>query len=164
MNYTTIRERIKTGDLLFWSHGSWASWNDIQVMIVRAFTLSEYSHVGVAWVIGGRVFVIHAIGRGVVIEPLSNQDSFYWCPMGTEFPEKAIDAGLSRVGESYSKLQAILAAVRKLKIGADRQWECAEFAIWFWRQAGIEIGAVATPAALARDLQRAGKGLEWIDL
>lgn len=164
MNYSEIRHEIRTGDLLFWSHGPWASWNDAQVLIVRAFTLSEYSHVGVAVVLAGRVFVVHAIGRGVVIEPLSNQDAFYWCPMGFAFPESALDAGMSRVGERYSKWQALLGFFRKLKIGSDRQWQCAEFAIWFWQQAGLILGEVATPAALAREMQSLGKPLRLVKI
>jgi hypothetical protein len=164
MDYPAIRHEIRTGDLLFWSHGSWSSWADIQTLAVRAFTMSEYSHVGVAVVLAGRVFVVHAIGRGVVIEPLSNQDAFYWCPMGHDFPESALDAGMRRVGESYSKWQAVLAFFQKLRIGADTQWQCAEFALWFWQQAGIVIGDTATPAALARQMNALGKPLHWVKI
>lgn len=164
MDYPAIRPQIRTGDLLFWSHGSWASWNDIQVLAVRAFTMSEYSHVGVAVVLAGRVFVVHAIGRGVVIEPLSNQDAFYWCPMGFAFPEAALDAGMSRVGERYSKWQALLGFFKKLRIGADKEWQCAEFALWFWQQAGLILGDVATPAAIAREMQSLGKQIRYVEI
>ncbi len=162
MGYPAIRDQIRTGDLLFWSHGSWASWSDIQVLLVRAFTLSEYSHVGVAVVLAGRVFVVHAVGRGVVIEPLSNQDAFYWCPMGFTFPDSALDAGMRRVGERYSKWQALQGFFKKLKIGADKEWQCAEFVLWFWEQAGLVLCDIATPAALAREMQSIGKELRYI--
>ena len=162
MNYHAIRAQIRTGDLLFWSHGDWASLDGIQVLIVRAFTMSEFSHVGVAVVLAGRVFVAHAIGRGVVIEPLSNQDAFYWCPLGFAFPEPALDAGMSRVGERYSKWQALLGFFRKLRIGADKEWQCAEFTLWFWQQAGLILGDVATPAAIAREMRALGKELHWV--
>lgn len=164
MDYAAIRDQIHTGDLLFWSHGSWASWSDIQVLLVRAFTLSEYSHVGIAVVLAGRVFVVHAIGRGVVIEPLSNQDAFYWCPIGFAFPDSALDAGMRRVGEHYSKWQALLAFFKRLKIGDDALWQCAEFVLWFWEQAGLVLCDTATPAALAREMRSLGKPLHWVKI
>lgn len=164
MNYATARPQIKTGDLLFWSHGSWQNWHDIQVLAVRVFDTSEYSHVGFAWVVLGRVFVIHAIGRGVCVEPLSTQGSFYWLPMGADFPEEALEKGFSRVGESYSKWQAIFGFLRRLKIGDDKLWQCAEFVIWLWQQAGITLSDVATPAGVARSVLATGRSLQWIDL
>lgn len=157
MDYATARGKIKTGDLLFWSSGSWSSWHDIQVLAVRLFTLSEYSHVGVAWVANGRVFVIHATGRGVIIEPLSLQGSFYWVPMRTKFSAEALEAGFSRVGERYSKMQAIAGFLRRLPIGSDPLWQCAEFVIWFYAKNGIALSHLATPAGVAKSVMALGR-------
>jgi hypothetical protein len=57
MKYEAAREKVKSGDLLAWSHRGWRSWYDIQIQLVRFFTQSEYSHVGIAWVVGGRVHI-----------------------------------------------------------------------------------------------------------
>ena len=69
--YSEYRDQIKSGDLLAWSHRGFRSWHDFKVQAVRLFTQSEYSHVGIAWVVGGRVFVIEAVEPRVRIFPLS---------------------------------------------------------------------------------------------
>lgn len=163
MKYADARAQIKTGDLLFWSHGSWRSWKSIQVVIVRAMTLSEYSHVGVAWVVNGRVFVVHAIGRGVCIEPLSTQGEFYWLPMRTEFSEEALDRAFSRVGDKYSKLQAIMGFLGLLKAGEDRVWQCAEFVVWFYQQVGYALSDCVTPSGIARAAMAHGHTLQLVE-
>jgi len=60
MKYSEVRDTIKSGDLLAWSHRGWRTWYDIKIQAVRFFTQSEFSHVGVAWAVGGRVFVLEA--------------------------------------------------------------------------------------------------------
>ena len=148
MNYVKARTKIKTGDLLFWSHGSFKSWHDIEVLIVRAATLSEYSHVGFAWVVNGRVFVIHAISRGVCIEPLSNQGSFYWLPMDVEFSDDVLDKAFRFLG--------------RLKPGADKSWMCAELMSWFYEQAGYVLSREITPAGIAKAALSNGKTIQYI--
>ena len=53
MKYINFRENIVSGDLLAWTHHGWNSWYNFQIQMVRAFTQSEYSHVGIAWCTGG---------------------------------------------------------------------------------------------------------------
>ena len=79
-HYANIRQHIKSGDLLAWSHRApwWASLRDCKIALVRLFTRSEYCHVGIAWVLGGRVFVIEAVKPEVRIYPLSKLAPFYW--------------------------------------------------------------------------------------
>jgi hypothetical protein len=109
MKYEAAREKIKSGDLLAWSHRGWRSWYDIQIQLVRFFTQSEYSHVGIVWVVGGRVLVIEAVTPKVRIYPLSKLGTFYWLPYSEPWTAHHEELALSYVGTEYSKLEAIAA-------------------------------------------------------
>ena len=82
-SYQEVRSSIKSGDLLFWSHRELKSWYDLKVQIVRMVTRSEYSHVGVAWVTGGRVFALEAVVPLIRIYPLSHYVRSTTCPRGS---------------------------------------------------------------------------------
>lgn len=109
MRYQDARNKIKSGDLLAWSHRGWRSWYDIQIQLVRFFTQSEYSHVGVAWVTGGRVFVIEAVTPKVRIYPLSKLGEFYWTPGFLDWTPELEERALGYVGTEYSKMEALAA-------------------------------------------------------
>jgi hypothetical protein len=109
MKYEAAREKIKSGDLLAWSHRGWRSWYDIQIQLVRFFTQSEYSHVGIAWVVCGRVLVIEAVTPKVRIYPLSKLGDFYWVPYSEPWTVDDEEIALSYVGTEYSKLEALAA-------------------------------------------------------
>jgi len=164
MDYAAARPQIRTGDLLAFSGGSLRSLKDAQVLAIRIVDWTPYTHVGIAWVVCGRVFIIHAIGRGVSIEPLSNQGSFYWLPLGLQIEEAALEPAFARIGEHYSKWQAILGFFRRLKIGADRAWQCAEWVIWFYRQVGHPLlAAEAKPSSVVQSALQAGRFLWWVE-
>lgn len=151
MNYTAIRDQIQSGDVLAWSHYEWASWYDLQVQAVRICTESEYCHVGLAWVAGGRVWCIESVEPVVRVVPLSNLvgRGFYWLPMRVQMSEQELEFALAKVGHGrYSKLQAVQAQLGTLAIGVDDQWECAELVIAARRLSGCDLGNKATPAAV----------------
>lgn len=154
--YANHRRAIRSGDLLAWSHRGWRSWYDWQIQIVRMATRSEYSHVGIAWVTGGRAFVLEAVAAGVRIMPLSGLLPCYWLPLDAPWTEGVETAALARVGERYSRWQAVAAWLRLLAPGADRRWQCAEYAWSVLAAAGIALGATLTPAALVAAAQRRG--------
>lgn len=147
MKYLYTRDDIRSGDLIALSHNRWASWSDVQVMAIRVFRMTEYSHVGVAWRICGRLFILHAIGGGVSITPLSLNLPFYWLPLDQWTPE-AEEYALSTVGQRYSKWQAILAGLGMLRGGTDDRWECAEWANMVLRRCGHDVGDAYTPDEL----------------
>jgi hypothetical protein len=109
MNYQDARPDIKSGDLLAWSHRSWRSWYDIKIQIVRFFTQSEYSHVGVAWVVGNRILVIEAVMPKVRIYPLSSLGTFYWVPGFLRWDDSMETKALDYVGTEYSQTEAVAA-------------------------------------------------------
>lgn len=163
MQYAKARPNIRTGDLLAWCGGDWKSLKGIQTLAIRVFDGTPYTHVGVAWVVAGRVFVIHAVGRGVSIEPLSQQASFYWLPMNLDVSDDALEQAFSRVGEQYSRWQAILGFFRQLKIGEDALWQCAEFVLWWYCVIGSKLDADATPSAVVHSALVNGRFLWWVE-
>jgi hypothetical protein len=124
MKYEAIREEIKSGDLLAWSHRSWRSWYDIKIQLVRFFTQSEYCHVGVSWVVGGRVLVIEAVMPKVRIYPLSSLGNFYWIPEFMRWDSEVESKALNYVGTDYSQTEA-LAAFFEHSIHRDKM-QCAK--------------------------------------
>jgi len=150
MNYKNIRPQIKSGDLLAWSHRApwYRSWHDFKIAMVRFFTQSEYSHVGMAWVVGERVLVIEAVTPLVRIYPLSKLGAFYHLPIGGIFGYEALAFALSRVGEPYSQIQAMAAPFAELQ--EDAKWECAELCIAIAKRMGVNLGRIATPTDVVR--------------
>lgn len=159
--YGDFRDDIKSGDLLAWSYEKFKGMNDIIPFTVRLFTQSEFYHVGIAWVVGGRVFVIDAMPPKVRIYPLSKKVPFYHMPMNMEWQDKNEEFLLTKVGEDYSYFQAMRAI-----FGApseDNMWQCAELANRFYRYSGIELGDGYTPSDVVREAMKiTGQGLKYI--
>lgn len=165
MNYSEARPQIRSGDLIVLSHYKWASWYDLQVQAVRFGTQSEYSHIGIAWVIGGRVFVVESVTPVIRMVPLSLMvdEGFYWIPLDADIADAELEFALSKIGTGrYSKLQAIMAQLRTLKIGADNLWECAEFVIMARKLSGVDLGDKATPSAVVRAAQDRGAPVYFV--
>lgn len=130
---------------------------------VRIATQSEYCHIGVAWVTGGRVFVLEAVSPQVRIFPLSKLLPFYYVEMPNYWNAEVEERALSRVGNLYSKKQAIMAFLRSLKNGADNQWQCAEYTIDVAKTSGVlPEETQATPSAVISQLQEAGLSVSII--
>lgn len=160
LRYADIRDQIKSGDLIAFTHEAWGSIYDIEIQIVRAATQSEFSHVCVAWCFANRVFVIEAVEPLVRIIPLSNlkEHGFYWIPMDLPMSDEELEFSLQQVGTgAYSKIQAIAAQLSLLQIGADDLWECAELTIMQRRKSGLDLGPKATPTAVIKQAQLLGK-------
>lgn len=104
--YPMARAVIRSGDLLAW-RGS-----GLVGRMIRHWTGESWSHVGIAWVIGGRVLVLEAReGRGVVASPLSRRLGCYSLPTGAAWDEPMQARALERLGEPYSYLDALRAGL-----------------------------------------------------
>lgn len=125
MNYAEARALIQSGDVIFQSHKPLRSWYDLQIWLLRAFTRSEWSHVGLAWVVAGRVFILEAVSAGVRIFPLSRAGDFTWIARGG-FTTDQEEFVLAHVGEPYSRWDAIRALFGASN-NKDSQWFCSEF-------------------------------------
>jgi hypothetical protein len=159
-NYADYRANIKSGDLLAWSHKGWGSWRDFKIQMVRMFTRSEYSHVAIAWVVGGRVFVIEAVEPMSRIYPLSKLGNFYHVPMDAEWKPSTEEYALSHVGDDYKQLQALKAYF--VSLGRNNTSECAALTIAIYDKEGIDVGDKATPSAVVLTAQEAGKELVYV--
>lgn len=165
MNYSSYRDNIKSGDLIILSHSKWGSFYDLQVQAVRLASLTEYSHVGVAVELGGHVWLAESVTPFVRLVPLSNfaEQGFYVIHTDTEMTAQEFDFLVSKIGNGkYSKWQAVLAWLGKLKLGADELYECAEYVIVARRLSGLDLGSRAVPASVVQEALLKGHTMEYI--
>jgi hypothetical protein len=162
MKYDDVRDQIQTGDLLAWTHKGWKSWYDFKIQMVRMFTQSEYSHVGLAWVVAGRVFILESVVPKVRIYPLSKELPFYWMPMKKPLSKEAEEFAMAQVGEPYSQIRAILAYFKLVKPNDQNKWECAEYAAKVLRENGIDLGDTYTPSAVVEAGMKLGYDLKLV--
>lgn len=165
MDYAAARPLIRSGDLLAWTHHGWKSWYDIKVQIVRLWQRSAYSHIGTAWVMGGRVWVIEAVTPHPRIIPLSNALPFYWAPLQAPWhPETEIKA-LDPIGKEravYSQAEAIRGALGTIRPGEDDNWMCAELSWCIAQWDGIDLGRDITPAGLVQAAMERGSEVKLV--
>jgi hypothetical protein len=161
-HYQNIRQHIKSGDLLAWSHRApwWSSWRNFKIALVRLFTRSEYCHVGTAWRVADRVFVIEAVMPAVRIFPLSQLTPFYWVPMPEHWTPKVEEYALNHVGHVYSEWDAMVGYFGMP--ADDGREQCAELSIRIAAQGAIDLGDRATPDAVVLRAQEQGATLTYV--
>lgn len=157
MKYADMRASIKSGDLLAFSHAApfYRSWYDCKVALVRMFTMSEYSHVAIAWRVGERVFVLEAVMPQVRNFPLSKCGDFYWLPIpAPKFDSEGLPFALACMGEEYSQSQAMQGFFHLPS--EDDKWQCAEYVRAVALRSGFDLGPKATPTAVVRYAMASG--------
>lgn len=153
-SYSEYRDLIRSGDILAWSHKGMRNFYDFKVWLVRLFTRSAYTHVGIAWVVGKRVFILEAVGAGVRIYPLSLELPFYHVPWDF-LTEAKLELALSKAGQRYSYWECVKAYFR-LNDKNDNNWECAEYVCVVHN-----LPCGATPAAV---IEFVSKGEELVEI
>lgn len=157
VKYIDIKSKIKTGDIIAFSTSKFKGLYSFFGFIVRLFTMSEYNHVGIAWVINGRCFLIEAQVPEVKITPLSKLGSFYHISLDKKVSQSDIDYLVDKVGEKYSILEAIKSYL-KLNNPNDDQWICVEFIEYFLNRVNIKTNDLYTPSDvvsfLVKDLNK----------
>ena len=149
MNYTDIRDQIKTGDLIGFTHKGWLGWYNFKVQMVRMFTRSEYSHVAIAYVMNDRVFILEAVGAEVRLFPLSRELPFYWLNNPKKATQPAIDYGFSVLGLKYeSQLMMALSFVFGFSLKHNKRMQCSELANNWFKANGQELTTSDTPTAV----------------
>lgn len=146
--YEKIREQIRSGDLLSWSHREpfWRSFYEFKIFCIRLFRMQPWTHVGTAWTFAGRVFVIEAVKSGVRLFPLSRAGDFGWVALGAPWSAITESAAMQYIGDPYSELEAALAPF--IELDATGKWECAKLCAFLARLDGIDLGRVYTPDAV----------------
>lgn len=146
-HYKDLRSTIKSGDIIAWSHNG----------LVRLFTESEYSHVGVAWVVGERVLVIEAVQPMVRIYPLSKLLPFYHVSNISNWTQAGEEFALAQVGLPYSIKDAIRAYFGK--VSPDGRWQCAELVNAIYKANGTELTDKCTPSGVIEQAMIQGASL-----
>lgn len=149
--YTDIRPRIKTGDMLAWrDHPGGGLRAVIERWIVRHTTAHPHVHVGMAWVTDGgqSVWVMDLTTKGCAPRLLSSCGDFDWAPAPQELSTEALRFAQECFGEwTYSRVQAVLGALKRLAIGKDARGQCAEYVLAIFAVDGIAPTDTATPGA-----------------
>ncbi len=144
--YADYKEYIKTGDLLVWgADNTGPALGRVFSYLVRLFTVSNYSHVGIAFVLSKRLFVIEAKRTGVVITPLSDRDVFYHIPMGIDADRDVEDFLISKVGCKYSFTGLFRGFFFNEANHMDSNYQCAELVNEFYKRCGIDLDGAYTP-------------------
>ena len=149
--YVQHRSQIRSGDLLVWSKNPRNKLSNLLLFIIKLFTQSTYAHVGIAWKVGKRLFVIEATMPQVRIIPVSEREEFYHIPLNIEWKKDYEVFLLDKIGLDYSVFDAINAFLGK-RLEKDDRWQCAELANEFYRSIGIELGNAYTPGDLVESV------------
>lgn len=161
MKYVDARENIRSGDLLAFSHGDWKTWDGIKVNLVRLFTLSTYSHVAIAWVVGGRVFALEAVRPKLRIFPLSKLGEFYHIKLNATWLQTTEEYALSKIGVDYSQLSAIRAFFVPLE--NENVQECAAYVLEVMEKDGVFLGYMARPDSVVKAALNIGGTLTFVE-
>lgn len=159
--YTDIRPSIKSGDLLAWSKKGWSTLYDLEMQLIRMVTRSEYIHVGVAWVIGERVFVIEAVMPKVRVFPLSKLMPFYHISLNNPWKKETEEFALAQIGCEYSIKHALKSIMDKPNFDKD-EWQCAQLANEILKIDGMNLGDVYTPSKVVESALSYSSGLKLI--
>ena len=146
--------RIKSGDIIAFSHGDFQTIKGWQTEGVRFIERSTYSHVAVAVVKDGKVYIYQAIEPETVCVPLAGVGECFWLSCNFPWTQAAQDFAEARLGVKYSKLDAMRNYL--LPVRPDDCQECAAFAIAIHHRNGVDLGDMARPddvvkAALKQD-------------
>lgn len=159
MKYADYRGKIKSGDILAWSHreGWFDSFHSFKVNCVRLFQRSEYSHVGIAWVVAGRVFVLESVVPLVRVVPLSGLLPAY-VASGNGLRKDQLERALGMVGKAeYSQWEAIKAFFGYNSLENDHI-QCAEYVIDV-----LGLDCPATPSEVVRHMIHHGAHLTEVE-
>lgn len=161
-NYIDLRSTIKSGDILVWTNRKIEKISDITLQVIRLFTKSDYTHVGIAWVVEDRIFVIDAVMPVVRIYPLSRLLPFYLIQTNVNWNKEVENFALSTIGEKYSIKQAILSLVNKPNL--DDNWQCAELVHEILMKCNIDLGESYTPSDIVYNALKNSYNLKLVDV
>lgn len=165
MNYENARPKIRTGDALFFSGGNWRSWYGIQIMLVRMFKPSKWSHVGTAYVDHNRVFILEAVGSGVRQYPLSKEIPFGWVrrPTKLKISNKALDWAFDKIGTSYpKKLKMFLNKAMGCHLDLEGTMDCSDYFSGILAEDGVQFNCACDPTSLCDEVTDHWGGLNLI--
>src|SRR5512139_2424038 len=117
VDYGQSRSQIRNGDVLLYRGRSWES------RVVRWATGSRYSHAGIAAWWNNRLMVMEAVGKGVVVTPISQNVQAYsgrveWFTSVEEIPDdqrlQMVEYAQQELGKEYTLQRVVLLGIRVL--------------------------------------------------
>ena len=133
--YSEIRPTIRTGDLLAWNITSPSDMGDLFLYSYQKIFNIKYSHVGIAAVLGGRLFVVEAIPPVVRLYPISRKSNFYLIPCNIDEKPGYLEYLFNDLGKDYSLLDLFKTCIG-LK-ASDKDFYCSELAGDFYKFVGL---------------------------
>lgn len=138
MDYATARAQIQSGDLLAWRGRRPVGW------LIRHVTGGAHSHVGLAWWLHERLFILEAReGVGVQIRAASNAKPFDWLKLDLDWQEDVEAFALSKLGKPYSYIDAVQAGLG-FPLSSDG-YICSEYAAELFRRVDARAGLLSSP-------------------
>lgn len=104
IRYSEIRDTLKTGDLVSWKAGKVNSFFTLVLKIYQKILKPKSVHVGIVFVIGGRIFAVEARPPQIRVYPLSKMEDFYLIRTNIEETNTNVDFLLTEIGVEYSIL------------------------------------------------------------
>ncbi|MCP5106307.1 MAG: hypothetical protein GY950_23175 [bacterium] len=154
ISYKGVRNEVKNGDILMYKGTSLIS------KIIRKFTHSEYSHAGIAVWWNDRLMVMEAVGKGVVVTPLSRNIRHYkgnveWFAFEGEIEDNTrrdiVTTAQKELGKNYDTWKIFWFGVKIFfkfnmnvpenpdkSIPASRFF-CSQFVAWIYYSKGIDL-------------------------
>lgn len=170
MFYYAFRDKIKDGDILLYKGKGLLS------KAIRLLTKSEYSHAGIAVWWNYRLMVLEAVGKGVVLTPMSKnlehyKGSVHWFTSIKHIPQtkrlKMVDFAQQELGKEYSKWSLIVLGYI-LIFGKDRNKKdkfkransliCSHYVAQIYNHGGIDLTKNVSDAfTLPEDIAKSNK-------
>lgn len=143
MQYEEVRGQIRSGDIISFVHG-----DKIAGKVVQIATRMPDTHVAIAWVTSGRVYVFEAVQPLVRIFPLSKLLPFYWLNINVGLTDGALELANSVVGNRYSLADCWRSVTGETT--SDDRWQCAELVREILRWNGLTVDCPAIPGELRK--------------
>lgn len=114
IRYGGVRDDILNGDVLLYKGKGIISW------LIKKITRSEYSHAGLAVWWNDRLMVMEAVGKGVVVTPLStNIENYhgdvdwYWCKetISDDARTRLVVCAQEELGKSFARCGMLFVAL-----------------------------------------------------
>ena len=157
------RKNIKSGDLIAYKSRYRKGWTSWLGFMVSLFSMSRYSHVGIALWLGERLFLVSADIPEVKLELITRTNPFHHIALGMEWSDRHTEELLKHLGEPYSIIEAIRGYMGS-NDETNNKWFCTEFARVFYQKFGYEFGDDLTPQGIVDDmLVHGAKTITYVD-
>jgi hypothetical protein len=124
LRYDDVRSSIRDGDVIMYRG------RNLPSRVIQWATRSRYSHAGLAAWWNGRLMVLEAVGKGVVVTPLSANVRRYhggaeWFTCVEDIPQadrhRMIELAQQELGKEYARWKAIKLGLRILFQKGEKQ-------------------------------------------